>query len=70
MRHEMLTQRTFLPSRAIQKRYAESAFCDRMSYLLWNSRRIVQTQSREHGPVFAELHPHLNIFLAKMTGRI
>ena len=26
MRHEMLTQRTFLPSCAIQKRYAESAF--------------------------------------------
>ena len=28
MRHEMLTQRTFLPSRAMQKGYAESAFCD------------------------------------------
>ena len=28
MRHEMLTQRTFLPSRAIQKGYAKSAFCD------------------------------------------
>ena len=30
----MLTQRTFLPSCAIQKGYAVSAFCD-MSYLLW-----------------------------------
>ena len=28
MRHEMLTQRTFLPSHAIQRGYAESAFCD------------------------------------------
>ena len=28
MCHEVLTQRTFLPSRAIQRGYADSAFCD------------------------------------------
>ena len=26
--------------------------------------------TNEHGPLFAELHTHLNIFLAKMTGRM
>ena len=41
MRHEMLTQSTFLPSCTIKKGYAESAFCDACLWVYVTSKGCV-----------------------------